>query len=518
MKKSTLFLMILLVLTSFSMAKTIEDFGAPRMTLQTDKSENHSSFTVVPNPYSTGINRSTYSLIAYMPDFEDPLTLTNDITIYSDDIVLINNPDPSPNFDITDLSPYLGVPAFISATKTTIIEAEYYDNGGEGYAYHDLDATMNATNNTSFRIDEGVDTEPASQGGYNVGWINIGDWLKYTVNVQESKAYIITARVAAAVGSNGANLSVLFSKNEAYSDPLTSTPKSSWQDWVWSSSDTIELEAGEQVMMINMNADFFNLDYIEIAPADVPPVSVTGITLSSTTLELIGSDTASLTATVIPENASRKRIFWTSLNSKVITVANGEVIAVGEGTDTIFATTVDGGFTAKCAVTVNKINVTGISLSVNKMELKLGDIDTLVASVLPYNALVRTVIWSTSNQSAVKVSQAGIITAREIGVANITAKTKDGSFTAVCEVTVSPPTGISNISEPRILAYPNPAGNELYISSLIPDSKLTIYNSLGRKMEEVIIKGTEARFDVSNYAKGIYFVKVNNDSVVKFVK
>ncbi len=35
----------------------------------------------------------TYPVIAFMPDFEDPLTLTEDITIYYDDIILNNDPN-----------------------------------------------------------------------------------------------------------------------------------------------------------------------------------------------------------------------------------------------------------------------------------------------------------------------------------------------------------------------------------------------------------------------------------------
>ena len=83
-------------------------------------------------------------------------------------------------------------------------------------------------------------------------------------------------------------------------------------------------------------------------------VSVTGVSLneSSITLDVGGSKT--LTATVAPENATNKKVRWTSDNETVATVSeDGVVTAVAGGTAVITATTHDGLFTATCTVTVN---------------------------------------------------------------------------------------------------------------------------------------------------------------------
>ena len=83
-------------------------------------------------------------------------------------------------------------------------------------------------------------------------------------------------------------------------------------------------------------------------------VSVTGVSLneSSITLDVGGSKT--LTATVAPENATNKKVRWTSDNETVATVSeDGVVTAVAGGTAVITATTHDGLFTASCTVTVN---------------------------------------------------------------------------------------------------------------------------------------------------------------------
>lgn len=83
-------------------------------------------------------------------------------------------------------------------------------------------------------------------------------------------------------------------------------------------------------------------------------VSVKGITLSKDSVSVysIGSS-VTLIATIQPENASDKSVNWSSDNDKVATVKDGVVTAEGEGTATITASTIDGGFTAKCSVNVS---------------------------------------------------------------------------------------------------------------------------------------------------------------------
>ena len=82
-------------------------------------------------------------------------------------------------------------------------------------------------------------------------------------------------------------------------------------------------------------------------------VSVTGVSLDKTELSLTVGDTETLTATVAPANAANQSVTWASSAPSVATVdAAGKVTAVGAGTATITVTTVDGGKTAACTVTV----------------------------------------------------------------------------------------------------------------------------------------------------------------------
>lgn len=84
-------------------------------------------------------------------------------------------------------------------------------------------------------------------------------------------------------------------------------------------------------------------------------IAVTGITLSETSGTLQEESTVTLTATVTPANASVKTVSWSSSDTSVATVSGGLVTAVGAGSATITARTVDGGYTATYALTVTAI-------------------------------------------------------------------------------------------------------------------------------------------------------------------
>ncbi|MBO6044969.1 MAG: Ig domain-containing protein [Bacteroidales bacterium] len=165
------------------------------------------------------------------------------------------------------------------------------------------------------------------------------------------------------------------------------------------------------------------------------PVNVTGVSVNPTTLSMIEGDTADLTATVSPSNADNPAVTWDSSDKSVATVSNGKVTAVKAGSAAITVKSVDGGFTASCAVTVaaKVIDVSSVSLSKTELTLTEGDSETITATVKPDDATDKTVTW-TSSDTAVATVEGGKITAVKDGEATITAKA--GDKTATCKVTV----------------------------------------------------------------------------------
>ena len=81
-------------------------------------------------------------------------------------------------------------------------------------------------------------------------------------------------------------------------------------------------------------------------------IEVTSVSLNKTSLTLEIGESETLTATVLPSNATDKSVTWTSSAQSIATVANGKITAIGSGTATITATT-SNGKTATCMVTVN---------------------------------------------------------------------------------------------------------------------------------------------------------------------
>jgi hypothetical protein len=74
-------------------------------------------------------------------------------------------------------------------------------------------------------------------------------------------------------------------------------------------------------------------------------------------------------------------------------------------------------------------------------------------------------------------------------------------------------------SKSKVQLYPNPVQTELIVSKIaIANSKVSVYNALGQKLVEKTANGTQAKFDVANLRKGMYFVRFSDGSSEKFIK
>ena len=137
-------------------------------------------------------------------------------------------------------------------------------------------------------------------------------------------------------------------------------------------------------------------------------IRVSSISLSKSTLELTVGDQASLDATISPDNATNKKISWSSSKESVATVTpDGIVEAISAGTAFITARSEDSGVNAKCEITVKEkvISVTGIALNKTSLSHTEGEEFTMVATVTPDNATNKK-ITCTSDYEAVETVSA----------------------------------------------------------------------------------------------------------------
>ena len=185
--------------------------------------------------------------------------------------------------------------------------------------------------------------------------------------------------------------------------------------------------------------------------APAAPIPVTAIALNKSTAIIGIGDSETLTINYTPADANTgKAVNWTSSNTSIATVDNsGKVTGVAVGTATITATsTTDASITASCAVTVQAVAVTGVSINPTSANLQIGGSTDLTYTILPANATDKSVSWSSSNTAVANVNNNGHVSAVAAGTATITVTTTDGNKTATCSVTVTagppvPPTSLT---------------------------------------------------------------------------
>jgi|GEM_PF-75864 len=198
-----------------------------------------------PNSYSDTTREITLSNVSVSQSGTYTASYTNSCgTISTQDFSLTVNS--------LGQTPYNGV---ISLPGT--IEFENYDSGGEGVAYHDNDA---GNNGGQYRSDD-VDIESCSEGGYNIGWTDSGEWLEYTVDVSTAGNYDLTIRAAGAVGGS---LYISFDGTDV-TGTVTIPNTGGWQTWQDVTVSAVALNAGQQVVRVYMNSGGFNLNNLTIS-------------------------------------------------------------------------------------------------------------------------------------------------------------------------------------------------------------------------------------------------------------
>ena len=165
-------------------------------------------------------------------------------------------------------------------------------------------------------------------------------------------------------------------------------------------------------------------------------IKVTGVKLNKSETNLLVSGNETLTATVLPEDATNQNVTWKSDKPEIATVdANGKVTGVKAGEATITVTTEDGGKTATCKVTVKPNLVSEITLAA--LAIYVGESKAITATVKPDDATNKALTWTSSDETVATVDATGKVTGKKIGTATITATARDGSgVSGSCTVTV----------------------------------------------------------------------------------
>jgi aryl-phospho-beta-D-glucosidase BglC (GH1 family) len=150
-----------------------------------------------------------------------------------------------------------------------IVYFDNYDLGKITYAYNDADYENNGGTQTSWNSgnsyrNDGVDIEPCNDlptNGYDVGWINSGEWLKFTVNIAKSGTYSVDLRYAS--NQSGGKLVINLDGNLISPYPYVSIPVTGgWQTWQTLTLQNIIMSAGTHTMQVQFLSSGFNLNYM----------------------------------------------------------------------------------------------------------------------------------------------------------------------------------------------------------------------------------------------------------------
>ncbi|MDD5688424.1 MAG: carbohydrate-binding protein [Elusimicrobia bacterium] len=173
-----------------------------------------------------------------------------------------------------------GTPWLISSTllSETIIQSENYDmlttGIGEGEAYHDTTHGQADTKNT-LRTTEDVDLQTCTDtdGGYLIGYTKPGEWLEYSINVNQGGDYKIILRGASGLTSNGGPVHLEFGQHNVAPYIKTTSvsvpPTGGWGTWTdVTLSPSVTLTAGNQIMKLVLETSAAtgcgNFNYIKL--------------------------------------------------------------------------------------------------------------------------------------------------------------------------------------------------------------------------------------------------------------
>jgi len=138
-----------------------------------------------------------------------------------------------------------------------VINATHYDTGGSRVSYSDNDTTNRGN---GIRQNEGVDTQFLASAG-NVGWINDGEYLEFTVDVATSGLYRVTFDVAT-LRSSSSRFHLEFNGRNATGTVNVPTT-GAWNHFESVVSQGVDLDRGQQTMRLAFDRGSFNISDLE---------------------------------------------------------------------------------------------------------------------------------------------------------------------------------------------------------------------------------------------------------------
>lgn len=199
------------------------------------------------------------------------------------------------------------------------------------------------------------------------------------------------------------------------------------------------VETGDTYIMGRTAGGLYTQWYAITVEESDTAIAVTEVLVSPSSKNINAGDKFTATASILPTNATDKRIRWSSSNTTVATVSqSGIVTTLAEGVCVIRATSTNNKI-GRCSLIVDpavNVDVTSVTVSPTSKSAFVGNTFTVTATVSPTDATNKSITWSSSNTSIATVSQSGVVTCNNSGSATITATSNNGK-TSTCSLSVS---------------------------------------------------------------------------------
>lgn len=166
------------------------------------------------------------------------------------------------NSVIVPQTPYEGVAQQIPGK----IEFENYDEGGQNRAYYDSDMENQGGEYREDRVDI-----VSNDKGYSIGHTMTDEWLEYTINVKETKAYDYEARVSSGLDGSGFQLLM---DNQPITGKIEVPNTEDWDTYVEIQGTTSEISEGEHIMKALITGSYVNLDWIKFLGEGIESIIV----------------------------------------------------------------------------------------------------------------------------------------------------------------------------------------------------------------------------------------------------
>ena len=172
----------------------------------------------------------------------------------------------------------------------------------------------------------------------------------------------------------------------------------------------------------------------------VLPTMVSSIETDKSEVSLKVGESETIVATVLPSDATDKRVMWSSQNENVAIVSNdGTITALSIGETTVTVKAIDGS-DINTVIKVSVVPTPAESIRINAPQstsFRVGETINLTADVTPDDATDKSITWSSSDESIASVDAIGKVTANGVGRVLIRATNSSGRYDEI-ELTVVP--------------------------------------------------------------------------------